>query len=227
MSQKKLPVTKSTEELLKDLEVPEEIVEEKIESKDTVITFLRFYNIEPGLEKIHQRQLYKLYKEFTENPLIQYTFAENLSLYIPWTMVKEQKVYLINQKAMNLSEKALEFLDKQTKHPRHKALPSQAHFKNFVDKYNIKRGTGTNWIWVSAVIFYNLYDKWTYSIKKKSPFSEKSFRDLCKLYFEHKEDPQLLWFKLNISICQHLSREMDKKYKARKRLPHEKKEEST
>ena len=52
---KKLPNNKTTEELLKDLETDskEESLNEKIQhEEDSILTFLSFYNIQPGNERI-------------------------------------------------------------------------------------------------------------------------------------------------------------------------------
>lgn len=219
MALKKSANNKSTEELLKDLETEIEgkVSERKIQSEDSVITFLRFYNIEPGNQKIKTTYLYKLYKDFTKNPHSSYTFAKKIGNYLTRIAAKYGDHYLINQKVLNLSEKALEILKKNDVDNTHGSLPKKQHFDNFIKKYNIKPGTSDSWIWISTQALFNVYDKWSYSIKKKNPLSLNRFRDLCKVYFPFKQDQMTYYFKIT-------PLDMMSEEQARNSLTNEKKE---
>jgi len=227
MASNKLPSKKSIDELLEDLnvEVKESpTIQKKIETEDTIFAFLKFYNIEPGIQKIHQIHFYELYKQFTKKPVSPTAFNQTLPLYIPFIKIRNSnKIYLINQKALNLSEKALEFIEKKTR-PGHKILKKQIHFQNFLKRHDIQPGKSNNFLWVSSVILYNLYDKWSYSIKKEQPLTIKEFRKLCRIYFSCKEDPQVLWFKIDNSILKYITPEMDSGKQTRNRLTNEKEE---
>lgn len=233
MSQKKLPSHKSNEDLLKDLNLEDEQispdVEEKIQSSDTILAFLRFFNIEPGKQEVKAKYLYKLYSKFTEKPLNKLTFSIQMGEYFQFKsgLHDETKVYLVNQKVLNLSEKLLNFLEKQTRHPRHKALSSKAHFESFINKYGLKPGEKQDWIWVSIDLLYNLYDKWVYSIKRKQPMAKDEFERICHAYFIHKDNKRITWFKIHTSILQHVSKDMDTKIKARNSFSNEKEKKQT
>lgn len=222
---KKLPNSKSLEELLKDLENPSESETIQVE-EDSILTFLSFYNIEPGKEKIKDTLLYKLYKQFTKDPKSAQGFHTAIGSYIPTvTEFNYQRFYLINQKVLNLSKRALEFLKKDVKaRPRHRVISLRIHFDNYMKKYALE--PKDEFIWASFDVLYNLYDKWTYEIKKKNRLSLEEFRKLCQIYLIHKENKTAQWFKVNISITKHLSKEMDKKIKARNSFPNEKEEKS-
>ena len=223
---KKLPNSKSLEELLKDLDDPNESTEQIQIEENSILTFLSFYNIEPGKERIRNTFLYRLYKQFTKDPKSPKAFHRVLYDYIPFVEeFNDDKFYLINQKVLNLSKRVIEFLKKDDKSKlRKRATSWKFHFDNFVDKYDIKPGDDKNFIWVSFPILYNMYDKWTYEIKKNNRLSLEEFRRLCQIYLNHKESKKTQWFKVNNSITKYISREMDKKLKARNRSPNETKE---
>lgn len=233
MRLKRSPSKKTTEELLKDLNLPEDIkdrlsIEEKLiqREEDDILTFLRFYNIESGKNEIKKRYIYKLYSQFSKDPVSKHSFNLCLGLYLKTNhRDPKESFFLINQKILNLSEKALEFLEKQTHKPRSRSLPTIQHFENFLKKYHIKAAKDdNNWVWVSSDILYNMYDKWKYSIKKSTAISLHEFRQLCKAYFIWKRDEYYFWYKLDNSICTSLP--LDKKYKVktRTRLLNEKEE---
>lgn len=224
---KKQPVQKTTEELLNDLNNPStEISEEKIQSEDTILTFLRFYNIEPGPYYIKDKYLYKLYKQFTEVPVSSISFHIRMGEYLkiskpiyPEEKDKHFKYYSINKKQLNLSEKALEVIENTEKYPPHKSLVWKDHFNNFLEKYEIKPGK-EKYIWVSTNTIYDLYDKWTYEIKKKKCLSKSELIKFCKIYFEYKRDGMYsFYYKLDETIKDKMS-----ETQARNRLTNEKKE---
>lgn len=226
MVSKKLPNSKSTEELLKDLDsAQEEFLNDTtkpIDQEDTIITFLRFYNIEPGTQQILQKYLYKLYKQFTKDPVNSRSFSNSIIQYIPSIVKHDERFFLINQKVLNLSERAMKFIEEDKN--RSLKVSWKFHFDNFIKKYEIKAGKGDDWIWVSSDILYNLYDKWVYEIGRKTSLLVPEFRKLCKVYFSTKEGKHSPWYKLDNSILKHVSPEMDSGIKARNSSNNEKKE---
>lgn len=217
MALKKQPNKKSTEELLEILNNSETSKEDKIDhEEDTIITFLRFYNIEPGNQKILDSFLLKLYNQFTKNPVSSRIFVERIAHYIPYVIkYNNKKYYLISQKALNLSEKAYEFVKNQNSYPKHRSINWKLHFENFLKKYDIKSGKNSEYLWISFKMLYNLYDKWIYEIKKKQWISEREFSKLCKIYFTHKNAKSSLWFKIDESISNKLTKDMMSELKAR------------
>ena len=225
---KKQPVQKTTAELIEDLTSEVEVTEEKIQSEDTILTFLRFYNIEPGTHPIKDKYLYKLYKEFTKEPVNSKSFQKAMGYYLKSvnpqksnTISISGKYYLINKKLLNLSEKALEVIQKSDKAPQHKSLAWKAHFDGFLKRYGIEAGKDGNYIWASTNTLFNLYDKWTFEIKRKTGLSKREFIKLCKAYFEHKQDNNnYLWYKIN-----DITKDKKSETKARNSLTNEKEEQ--
>ncbi len=225
---KKQPVQKTTEELLKDLDNPSisttPVIEEKIQSEDTVLTFLRFYNIEPGTYTIKDTYLYKLYRQFTSEPVTSKTFQKALGYYLKYVQPKfpndktvTGKHYLINKKMLNLSEKALELVKKSDKTAQHKSLTWKTHYDSFLKRYGIEAGKDGDYIWASTTTLFNLYDKWTYEIKRKIGLSKREFIKFCKAHFEYKQDKNTLWYKIN-----DITKDKKSEIKARNSLTNEK-----
>jgi len=226
---KKQPIQKTTQELLNELNTPVESTEEKIQNQDTVITFLRFYNIEPGPHYIKDKYLYKLYKQFTENPVSSVLFQTRMGEYLksvnPIFREKRKQIgkhYLINKKQLNLAEKALEILEKENKKPSHKSIVWKNHFENFLNKYGIKPGKD-KYIWVSTNTLYDLYDKWVYEIKKRRALSKRELVQFCKIYFEYKRDQAYsFYYKLDETIVQLTKKDKMSETQARNSLTNEK-----
>jgi len=205
---KKLPDKISDEELLKALETAkDDEFSLKLDRKeDEIVSFLRFFNIENGNHPIRKTQIYRLYKLYSKNPIGNIEFQEKLGHYI----VPVVKYYKINKTAANLNDKLYEFLEKNTiNKDRFKVKSWHTHFNNYIKKYSIKSGSRDNFIWLESFLLYDLYDQWTYEIKKKSPLSEETFNRFCKLYFKEKKttDKWILWLKIDDSILQHLTME--------------------
>jgi predicted NUDIX family phosphoesterase len=225
---KKIPNTKTTEELLQDLNDAKEIPEEYkvIDEDDSVLTFIRYYNIQPGKIPVKKVYLYKLYKKFTKEPLVRRAFSIQMNQYFDTSSYNTNAYWLINQKALNLSEKALQVLKKETTKQNVTKMPSKHdHFESWIKHDNITKGTDSNWIWVSAIMLYNIYDKWAYFHKKKT-LSRDNFNKMLRLYFpDLKQTYRGLYFKLNNSICKHITPDMESGKLARNSLTNEKEEQ--
>lgn len=197
---------KTIEELLKELEnqaSQPKVVKPRKESSD-ILKFLTVFNIENGYCLVDRKILYQLYKQYerkhgVHKPLIERKFYRLIKNYLK--SVKTS--FYINQKSFDLSEKVVNLIKPEVRQTT-KMIPMQMHFQNFIKKFNLKPGKKPTQIWVSAKTLYDLYDEWTYGIRKKRPLSYKSFVNFCKIYFPiSKEDQQdKVWVSLDDSISE-------------------------
>lgn len=202
----KLPSTISTEDLLKELEktpVQEQLEIPKPKKENDIMRFLTTFNIEPGDQMIERKIIYKLYEQYSQDPVGEKKFYKLLAKYITTTNGKRTRVFFnINQKSLDLSEKVTNLLKPRTR-PSTKMIPLQMHFNNFVKKYELKAGKKPNFIWVSTKVLYDLYDEWVFAIRKKKPLSYKEFTNFCKIYFPiSKESDKKVWLMLNDSASE-------------------------
>jgi hypothetical protein len=209
---KKSPSNISTEELLEQLSTTEILPEEQLIKEvndETVIDFIRFYNIQPGKELLNVKSVYKLYTIWCkkDKKLPSISFHVQFSNYFEKVHTDTVYSYLVDKKLMDLNERAFKLL--KAKEPkRFKSPNAKAHFDNFLTKYNITNGTKYNFIWINSDVMYSLYDEYVYNIKKKNPLSETQFLKLCKIYFpDYKKDEETLWFNIHDSIKTILSPE--------------------
>ena len=192
---------KTIEELLNELEKsePTKVVEVKKRTRESdIFKFLTKFNVEPGVNLIERKILYNLYKKYSESPVKEKKFYSQLKNYL-----KASKSYFhINQKSLDLSERVLNMLTPPSKRSTTKMIPLQMHFNNFLKKYDIKPGKKPNHIWVSAKTLYDLYDEWSYGIRKKRPLNYKQFISLCKVYFPIAKTGvyEKVWISLDDSI---------------------------
>lgn len=190
MGYKKLPNNKTNEELLQELESLKEVEIEDItdRSEDSILLFIRFYNIQPGKNKITSKEIYQLYSMWKQGSIeSSRKFHLTLNKYLSSSESVDGKYYYINLDKINLQEKAFDLI-KKNKRPAYKKSQIKQHFDNFLNKYSIQPGKDKNYIWIHISILFNLYDEWTYSIRKKNPIAKEEFYKFCKLYFEDKMD---------------------------------------
>lgn len=228
---KKLPVNLSNEDLIKDLDsspIPlDQSISLKSKREDSVIKFLQFYNIEPGKHLMKTKTLYGLYKKFIKDPLTRQSFCIQMNKFLNLKSLNDTRetYYLINQKALNISEKALSLLGDDLKQLRFKNKARQ-HFESFIERYNIKPGNEDSFIWLSYDVLYDLYDEWTYNNSKRAPLSKKHLRKICGMYFpEIKKMQYKDWFYIDASITKFLTADRISDIQARTRLKHEKKKQ--
>jgi len=203
---KQLPSTISTDDLLKQLENEKPFVEKndkepskrRPKKESEILSFLNTFNIQPGDERIHGRIIYNLYKKYADDPLSEIKFYNRLINYIKI----HQGYFFVNQKSLDLSERVIAFLT-PTPRPKTKIVPLQIHFNNFIKKFDLKSGKAPHHIWVSLKTLYDLYDEWTYNIRKKKPLGYKHFSKFCQIYFPiTKQTTGKIWISLDESITE-------------------------
>lgn len=196
MSFKQLPSSISTDDLLKQLETVKEEVKKKTRKSSDLLEFLTTFNIEPGIIRVERKILYRLYKQYSNKPLSDAAFYRRLANYIKM----EKNFFYVNQKQVDISERVLNLL-KPAHREQTRVVPLQMHFQNFIKKFNLKAGKKPNTIWVSAKTLYDLYDEWTYGIRKKTPLNYRQFTKFCTIYFPiNKQTTGKIWISLDDSI---------------------------
>lgn len=175
---KKLPHTASVEELLEAIEKsePSKVSVEQPTFGNDIVSFLSFYQIEPGIEPVTHRMLFHLYKLWSKEPVSKATFGKQVSMYIGATA---NSVYHINRPTLKLTEEAFKLVNEQTV-DKAKSKPWREHYESFLGYYRITPGR----TYIEGSALYNLYDKYTYETKKKKPLGYTQFIRITKLYFK-------------------------------------------
>ena len=203
MESAKLPNNATTEELLKSLEQGDSVaVEYAVDSyHNDVLAFFSSYGILPGEHQVNKSVLRYIYKNWSNNPITYKQFVTELGKFFAKSISGGRTCFNINQDAFTLSTRAYKIISKNTRSAT-KSPKTKEHFENFIKKYDIKKGT----FWIEARTFFYLYDKWTYTIKKKNPIGYLNFLKLCRLYFPVKKNTgrDLHWVGLDNSITKHI-----------------------
>lgn len=194
---KKLPHTLTEDELLSQLK--DEANQTTIEAVDNdVLLFISTYNIQSGKDRVHKNILYRLYKNWSKEPVGVTKFGREIGLYLGsvgnWTYV--------NQNAIKLSKMAQEaFLKRKkvkTRSPHYKA-----QVERFMKECCISKGT----FWLEAEILFDLYDEWCYSNNRSTQLTVQNLSALLKLYLKYKALKTGKVFAVNKSITKHISNE--------------------
>jgi len=196
------PISEMTEqELLKLLKnSPEEV--KVYEWPDDIIEFISVYNLKSGKEPIKITLLYDLYKRWSKDPLNRHTFSRSLNDIFP----KKDTFFLLNKGALNIKQEVFKFLkriDKSKSEEWHK------HFKQYLDKYSIKKGG----LFIKDAVLFTLYKQW--SKRKIHNLSFKQFNNICKCYFKNKFIGGHYWFGLDESIQTFLTEDFIKEMSKR------------
>lgn len=205
---KKTPTSHTDEELLQTLEHPSNTVQDNeminYMALGEVAAFLSRFKIEQGKDAVSKRLLLELYRSWTKEPMTKLQFELEIAKYLMIHQKGSQTFYLINQKAMTLSQEAYKFLEKKTR-DKTKSPNWRLHFENFLSKYDLKPGN----YFLESFVLYNLYDKYVYEIGKKMPLGENQFYNFCNLYFTNKRltDNRVSWFGVDESIKNAISEE--------------------
>ncbi len=188
----------SIEELLKSLE-NEDLSNEAIEFKfdNPVASFVQAFKLEPGREKIPDKLLFLLFKNWYKGAsFTQRSFNGQLDLYLPANK-GTHKYYAINRKILDLA-KEVQLLQKKHSRPRHKSKAWVKHFETFLSENGLEPGN----VYIERDILYYIYNRWCDDSRKKSGLSQRSFNDMCKLHFECKflSRNTINWFGVNQKV---------------------------
>lgn len=199
---RKLPHEFSVDDLLKQLD--EKTVAEPWKNTDhikvssnPILSFLQAYNIKIGTKKVKADTLYKLFRLWKKDTLIdKKNFNFQLHKYI-MTGIIRNKLYVFMNKEMGDILMLIESIKKEHTLDRTKSKHFRLHFETFLKKHEIKEGK----LRVESDILYHLYDTWCYK-RGKHPIPYNKFTTVCDLYLEYKSpgDQRLRYYYVDQSI---------------------------
>ena len=195
----------SDKELLDILENADSLPNILITTKTDVLDFIYALRITKGENKVTTGLLYRLYKNWSKNPIARQIFTNEAALIIETaTRFRKETCFMINLDENVLLKKTLEYVKKIDKTKR---KPDKRHFDNYLNRYQIKKGS----FFVKDLVLFNLYDKWTYENNKPHSLSFLNFNKFCQLYFKpYKIIENRFWYGLDNSIIKYFTEEMKK-----------------
>lgn len=201
MTSKKLPSLLTDEELLSLLDnpdVPDDVSEIFNEQQDDVVSFLQNYKIEPGPTKVNKKLIYKLYKQYSKDPLTQKQFTTRVNHYITDT----DRQFLINKDQFALSAVIYE---SEKKRDLTKSLTYQKHFNWFLQETSL--GKGKNWL--EGFILFDFYKEFCKERRINTKLGYVNFHKFLKLNFDHRrlKENRALWFKISDPVYNKISEE--------------------
>lgn len=195
----------TTEELLKLLEQPAVEMGQIIpvsasHYKNDVLSFLEFFRLKAGRNRIEVKNLYALYTAWSKTTLELAEFKKELNGFFK-LFSEGQDVYTkINRSALNLTKIAYShYIKPETKLPSVNIYKN--HFENFLKSSKILPG---NYL-VPPEALYFLYDKWVYKTKSKETLKLHKFTTLCSLYFKKETNNGTSKFAVDKRILRFIS----------------------
>lgn len=183
------PIT--DDELMKMLEGAEE--GPITEYENDVLPFLSQYNIVDGDERVTTTLLYKLYKNYSANPMKKRAFVKAVNEFLVMKQTYNCYYYMINIDALSISKEYYKLVkDKHDEGFSSRSNWQIDHINRFIDEYDLQRGSH----WLRGASLYELYCLKFRKQKRKPRLSYKMFLKLMKLYFENKYDKEN-WFGIN------------------------------
>lgn len=163
----------SNEQLIELLESKKD---EKLETQhlqeDDLSNFLSFYNITQGLDEGNMKELFKLYKHWSSNPMKVREFRYHLNK----TFKIDSNSILLNKSKANINELLINKLNSIQKSPI-KSKIIRSNIEKFLNHYQIKDGD----VWTKGLDLYKLY------IDLYNPIGPKKFYKLLQLYITTSE----------------------------------------
>lgn len=223
--QRKLPHQASVEDLLKAIEKDETVISQQDELihypllQNDIVAFLSHYGIEPGDDLVPHTMLYYLYNIWSKEPVSKRTFSLQVGKFLI-THKKTYKIYyMLNKSSLNLTTEAFKLINAHSQN-KAKSMPWRKHFENFLAKYDIKPGN----FFLEGYILYDLYDEYSYNLKRKKSIGEQQFFNFCKVYFKSKyTKTQTTLFGIDASIEKTLTQQRIASLRKQRILRHGKK----
>ena len=175
---KKLPLVLTTEELLELAENTDKTDEPVNVNEHPIFEFLANLSIYPGTNEIKSSILFKIYKQWSDDPVIGREFHVILQGYLPY----KDGIYFLNRNAKDLAVQLSNFIQKKRETKKKLKKFHYKHFEQFVEYHCLTKGN----INISAGALYFFYDKWQYNRKYKTRLSFGKFVGILKMYFETK-----------------------------------------
>lgn len=194
----KLPSALSDEELLNlldqnTLKVSGNTVEEFDFSliDDELLRFISAFNLSVGKHRVSRKQLYKLYKQWSEEPISFYLFSTRLTHNY---LTENEHVYtFLNIEPIEIQK----LLIKKDREEGKGFLNASTikHLNAFIACYNLQDGPHA----IPMHKVYRLYERYCYNHSKKrgKKLTVQFLRKLLMLTFKHKKTKQGVFFMLN------------------------------
>lgn len=178
MELKKLPNSKTTEELLRQLDndTYQDDTFEQVFVND-IHEFATVFDLKLGEEPCSAKLLFKLYRAWGGMTDKQVDFSRDMSTHF---------VKILNKIKINKSSREIEQIYLKIKNKKglakYKSRAYNNHFQEFTDRFGLKKGT----FFIQTSILYMIYKDWMASKGKQVRLSLKSFGIFCKMKFIHK-----------------------------------------
>lgn len=164
----------SNEQLMELLETKKD---EKVDviylQEDDLSGFLSFYNISPGSDKIKINELYKLYKNWSKQPM---NFKEFKKCSNKIFQLDKSTIF-INQNKAIINQFLIEKLNSLEKYNTTKSKIVRVKIEDFLNHYQIKDGD----VWTKGLELYKLFTKYYRTI------GPEKFYKLLHLYVTTSE----------------------------------------
>lgn len=199
MERNKLPHDIEVNELLKLLDNLQPEDKAKPSQFNPVLSFLQAFNITHGNEPIRDVLLYRLFKLWSPDSLIDKTnFIKQLNLYIE-RKAPQSRFYLINASVIKISEDLIS-LAEQKRRDKTKSKHFNNHFLRFLDNTKLSEGKH----FVEGDILYYVYNNWWDKARTKTFLGINQFLLFCDLHFTKKRlsNSKLYWYGVSDAIYQ-------------------------
>lgn len=169
--------TKTLEELLAIVEdhKKESSIEAKYDFNDDVLNFLLSSNIKSGKESVQSQLIYKIYKNWSKNPLDKHLFTIRLKEYLKQGTLGS---FYINKNAYILSSDFYKMLKRQK---AKSDVNSSIVFFEFLENKKIKRGDK----YFRSYVLYEMFLEWIKSGGYKK-IKYRLFLQIGKTALNHK-----------------------------------------
>ena len=169
------------EELLKELEDKEESLEVDTLPEqhylDEIIAFVNTLNLKPGTNVVRSASLYKLYKNFSEDPISQLSFTNRIHNYLPG----EGGRVLINLEATVIGE----HIFKGKRGPRCHSLNKKykRSIEDFLENCDVKPGK----FYIETYILFEMYAEWVRLTQRPVIVPRHAVSQLLAVYLPSKK----------------------------------------
>lgn len=221
--QKKLPHLATEEELLEAISKEEPAPTVSIQQPtfgNDIVSFLSFYEIQLGKDKVRFKMLYHLYKLWSKDPVSKETFARQMAMYLGDS---KAGYYSINKGTLRLTEEAFKLVNEQTVN-KAKSVPWRQHYEAFLHFYKITPGK----YYLESHILFSIYKDYIITTDRKA-LSYLQFNNLSKVFFKDCKQTEtgMYLFGINDSIREVLTEERLADLRMKHKQKYEKKANKT
>lgn len=175
----KLPSQLSVDDLIEAAN-KQETFKEVLEASNDVIIFLTHFGLQQGAFPVNKRVLYKLYRQWSKDPVSRKFFALETGKYLFLRQIGKNDYYLINKDSFKLERKSFALLSK--KRDKRKSPHFVQHFNNFLVHNAITQGK----VYIPSYALHKVYKDWCKRMGKKPALSYNALFQFFELQFKSK-----------------------------------------